>query len=525
MKSVLFPVNFFSNLSCIAVAVCTILIYPSQSFGQSNYAAFELKRENNWDSLATEDMDGDGLKDLIYSHYDITRGRELHILKQRIDGTFSSQPQIIDIKTEIIGIGFADLRTDPGMELLLFANSGVFSLSANTEGYSNNLKPLLQWELAATIPNSEQVVFFNPSQDINKDGHVDLLLPGRDSYGFFTGGPNETFTLQSQFSPISLDQSSNTLRRSGVDANIGINAEQGVSLEFAVESNSFFSDFIENFDDANGKPEALLMTENWLPNALLLTMNDDELLDIVYLNQGVDGLGQLNVHYQTLGSGFKNEPDWTGSLDVRGELQLADVNGDQRIDLVRIKGDGNSWNANFYVNENGEFNFSSPSQIMRFTGYDLRLNFLRLTPNAKPILSANYYTIPVIDAIRNASLTRTQLLFNYSDDASTELFSRRPDAKIDETFSAANVRGLSEQLSLKYDVNGDNRVDALYITENGTIAAKAVEENLTIAAEPFWEYIATNTVFEFEVLNLNEDSQPDLILKHGNSTTVLVALP
>ena len=40
-----------------------------------------------------------------------------------------------------------------------------------------------------------------------------------------------------------------------------------------------------------------------------------------------------------------------------------------------------------------------------------------------------------------------------------------------EVFSADNVRGLSEQMSLKYDVDGDGRNDALYITENGTLAA------------------------------------------------------
>ena len=72
------------------------------SNAQENYAAFELARDNNWDQLITEDIDGDDRKDLIFSHYDPLIGRELKILRQREDGSFSSEPQSIEIKTEII---------------------------------------------------------------------------------------------------------------------------------------------------------------------------------------------------------------------------------------------------------------------------------------------------------------------------------------------------------------------------------------------------------------------------------------
>ena len=105
------------------------------------------------------------------------------------------------------------------------------------------------------------------------------------------------------------------------------------------------------------------------------------------------------------------------------------------------------------------------------------------------------------------------------------MFNRRPNSRLDESFSAANVRGLSEQMSLRYDVDGDGRKDALYVTENGTIAAKRIEENLAIASEPFWEYVSARSVFEFQVLQLNQDAIPDLLLRHATATTVLVSAP
>ena len=80
-------------------------------------------------------------------------------------------------------------------------------------------------------------------------------------------------------------------------------------------------------------------------------------------------------------------------------------------------------------------------------------------------------------------------------------------------------------MSLRYDVDGDGTNDALYVTDNGTLAAKKIDGQLRIADDPFWEYISPRTVFEFEVLALNDDAMPDLLLRHGTTTSLLVARP
>jgi hypothetical protein len=162
---------------------------------------------------------------------------------------------------------------------------------------------------------------------------------------------------------------------------------------------------------------------------------------------------------------------------------------------------------------------------MRFSGYDVKLSVIPLADSEQPALNVSYYTIPVIDAIRNASINRVQLLYGNSEASQGQLFNRRPNSSLEESFSAANVRGLSEQMSLQYDVDGDGNRDALYITDNGTLAAKRIDNDLVIANEPFWEYVSPRTVFQFEVLLLNEDELPDLLLRHGVSTTLLVTRP
>jgi hypothetical protein len=268
-----------------------------------------------------------------------------------------------------------------------------------------------------------------------------------------------------------------------------------------------------------------MRSEQWMPTAILGKIDDDELLDIIYLNVGEDGLGQLNIHYQNAESGFNDKPDWLGSLNTDGNLQLVDMNQDQRMDLLRLNGEGNDSDARFFLNREGGFNLDQPDQIMRFSGYDVQLNFINLHPESSPVLNVSYYTIPVVDAIRNASIHRTQLMYGSENAEPGQVVNRRPDSSLEESFSAANVRSLVQQMSLQYDVDGDGSRDAMYITENGTLAAKRIESDLGIADEPFWEYVSARSVFEFEVLALNEDSHPDLILRHGTSTTILVAAP
>ena len=493
---------------------------------QENYVSYELNRENNWDALFTEDMNGDGNKDLIYSHYDPVIGRELWIHHQQIDGTFSANPQRIEIKTEIIGAGFADLREDPGKEIILLASTGVFSLSTAVNGYAGNLEHLIDWNLIAAIPDKDSLHFLNNIEDINNDGYVDLILPGEGGYGVFLGNGDGKFDINATIATIDqnllLAQRNN--READFEANIGINSKEGIKVELSIERPSPFQDFVEIWETKSSSSRALLRDDNWMPSLLLAELTGDNLKDLIYLNVNDEGEGQLNIHYQN-DSGFNENPDWQAPTDTRGTIVLADINNDGVQDLYRLTGDGNEWDARFHINKNGSFELSNPSQIMRFSGYDARLNFVTLKPDSEMILNVNSYSIPVVDAIRNAAIKRTQLIYPLNSAESETLYERRPSTRLEETFSAANFRGLSEQMSLRYDVDGDGNKDALYVTENGTLAAKRIDSTFQISEDPFWEYVSPRTVFEFEVLPLNDDDKPDLILRHGVSTTMLVSSP
>ncbi len=507
----------------------------ANSHGQDNFAQFELEREENWSPLISEDMNGDRLKDLVYSHYSETGGRELYIHYQQPDGTFQTPPNRIEIKREIIGIGFAELRTTPGMELVLYANTGVFSLSSSIEGYSNNLRPLVRWDLIANIPDIKTVEFLPPLEDINGDNKVDMLLPGVNGYGLFLNttidDEKSSFALKDVISPVNDNLLSARRNNRGAELNgrLSLNAKEGIVVDAVVKRSHPFDGFLTTWprgiseEILQEENQPLLENESWVPNIVIGNFDNSVGNELAYLNLNNEARSQLNLRSLRTQTSA-DELDWAGALPEGDDLTLVDLDLDGLLDTFLLEGSGDSWEAKLYRNRGGYFNFKVPDQIMRFSGYDVRLKVFP-APLGDPTLNVSYYTIPVVEAIRNTSVTRVNLIYenNIVDDAL--LFGRKPISRQEENFGVENIRGLAEQLSLDFDIDGDGANDAIYITENGTLAAKKVQSDLTIAEDPFWEYILPKTVFEFKVLKLNDDEVPDLILRHGTSTTVLVSRP
>lgn len=507
-------------IAVIALASTTALAQPAASL---NFISTELPRPEWPQEAQLADLDGDGRVDVVVPFWSQETGRQLRIFLQDSQHRFAAQPsRIVDIRSEIVAVAFADVRPEPGTELLLFTGSRVFSLSTALPGYSGNLRPLFDWPLTAAVPDPQRTRFFATPSDITGDGFIDLLLPGVDEYGWFTGGPDEQFALSHRFSTLNSDVDESDLPApvGRISSDISFNAQDGLKVDVSVRSGSLFEDFLQH---GAGSEDTLLEIDRWMPAAIMTPLTSAGGQDLVYLNVGSDLQGQLNIKQLRPDGSFNTQADWRGAVEMRGDFLLMEINGDGLTDLLRLVEDGSNWTASFYLNQGGRFDFTRADQVMRFSGYDLRVAASNiLNNNGTPQLSVSYYTIPVVNAIRDASIVRTTLLFNSRSDG---VFNSRPDFMLEESFSASTVRGLSSPIVLDADLDGDGRIDALYVTPEGALAAKRIGNDLRFDNTPFWQYVPNRSIAGFRVQDLNGDGLPDLILDHSNTITVLVSAP
>lgn len=491
---------------------------------QTNYVASEIPAPDWPNNIRLADVDGDGLSDLVVPQWSAGIGRQLLIFQQQADQRFPARPtRIVDIRPEIVAVSFADVRPEPGAELLLFTGNAVFSLSTAQATYAGNIRHLFDWPFLTSVPARRLTHFLPEPRDLTSNGFVDLLLPGVDGYGYFTASDYENFNLAGRIQTRNddLDPAQLPPAAGRFSTEVSFNEQDGLVVRVIPRSASDFEDFV--VDARSDSEQSLLETERWLPPAILGDMTTPEAADIVFLNVGDDLYGQLNIIQRSQITETESPVTWQGPVVMEGDFQLLQLNGDGLTDIARIVERGENWDVFLYLNKGGHFDLQQPDQVMRFSGYDLRISTTDLQQSGQRQLSVTYYTIPLVNAIRNASIVRTQLLYGAGGDGL--VFNNRPDFRQDDSFSASSIRGLTSPIQLQSDMDGDGRLDALYLTEEGTLAAKSITNDLQFSAEPFWQYVPARTVLDFEVHDINNDQLPDLLLFHSNTITALISQP
>jgi hypothetical protein len=502
----------------LAANVCVAASSPG-------FTASEIPLEAELQGLWTGDFDGNAARDVMVAVWSEQRGRELLIYLQASDAKFPAQPsRRIEVKSDIVAVALADTRPAPGDELIFLTRSAGYSFSPLQEQYAGNLNHLFDWELLLAVPQRKELRSLGRLVDIDGDGHGDLLLPGRAQYGLFRAGGDDSFAFMT-YLPRGHGLPRPVERESG-----SLQVSSGQGLQFDVSRPSPFSGLVAPPSDSTDS--AILDIARWLPAVSAARVNDDARLDLVYLDDVETGSskGRLNVLLQNADGSFADVPDRRAEFDSKGSLTLVDFDGDGLADVMSEQQDGtDETTLRFFRNRDGHFSLQTPDYVMKFSGYDVSAELVDVNADGRPELIVSYYAISVADALRDGSVVRSTLIYRGSTAPdptdTTSPFGRRPDARLEERFSAATFKGLTQRVSFASDVDGDGQRDVLAIDHNGALIARSVDAAFRVESHPFWRFVPLHLIQGIHAVDLNGDAPTDFVLEHQHSMTLLVSQP
>ncbi len=486
--------------------------------GTPRHAASEIHPDGELRGFRLAPIDGDDAIDLVVAVWSPVRGRELFVHLQRGDGTFAATPdRRVDIKSDVIAYAVADLRDEPGSELLLLTRSAGFGLSTARRGYAGNARRLFERELICPIPDRKDVLFLDTVVDLEGDGSPEVLVPGPGGFSLLArgeAGAEPPFVERARFAVTgreTLDGSSALRHRLELSAGHGISHVRS----------SAFTGLVTPWPGSDESAGPFLRMERWLPAPHVGDANGDGRPDVCWLEVD-DERSTVKLFVQRDDGRFASSPDWSGQIEHDGSLLARDLDGDGLFDLISGGNRGDrSMRLRLFLNRGGRFDGERPDQVLKLSGYGIEPEVLDLDGDGRPELVVSSYSVSAVGALRGGAVTRTLLVFRGGDGGG--VFGKRPASRLDERFTAREVKGLSQRMTFAADLRGDGRRHALHLDDRGALVARAFDQSLRLESEPFWRFVPRRTVTGIVAAELNGDRRADVVLEHSRSLTVLVS--
>jgi len=189
--------------------LCLVLLaaapLPTTGGGQESYyvdASIEPKGQMlSWNFV---DMEGDGSLELVMAVRTSDGERELHLHRMRADRVDPEPYLEVHVFPDVLAWTVADVREEPGRELIFLTRSSAISYSTTLDGYRGNASVLVREEMIFDLPDPRTLPYYayviHGDHVIHGKAGDSLLLPGRDGYSLW--GPPEdegAYALQADF--------------------------------------------------------------------------------------------------------------------------------------------------------------------------------------------------------------------------------------------------------------------------------------------------------------------------------------
>lgn len=475
------------------------------------------------------DIDDDGVQDLTVAVFDRGLGRrELRVFRLGPDGREPEPHMTVAVKSDVVAWCWAEVRPEPGRELVFVTRSGAWAYAPGGDGYRDILR-LVQAEMLYDVADPRDLPLWEyvlPRPDGDR-----VILPGPDAFQVWgPGGEGGAYVAQATLSArASRVERYDDERREGIEVR-----PSGITLRGGGGS---------RLSDEWGPelPEAALVSADLsLRSPALADANGDGRLDMLR----VDGM-TIEVHLAT-SAGLPATPTRTDSFheELRDHASgsdeyLHDLDGDGDVDVLSRKGgessDDMESNRDFtflvLINEGETLLPETPRQVFRFEGANVRPDVADVDGDGLPDLVFSKIVAPSLldlTSPEGLELRRSVLVYLGQGDGR---FSRRPDVEKEDVYGEASLGAAIVRRRLRTDFDGDGLADLVDIDlTGGTLIYRMRRESSFFGGEtweleesPWRRFDTRGAMRGTQVDDINGDGLGDLMSLRDDRLVLLLS--
>ena len=489
------------------------------------------------------DLDGDGRDELLLAVRARRAGeawrRELHIHRPTADGLFPVEPdKVVPVLEDVIVYGCADVRDEPGRELVFLTRSGAFSYSPTLDGYRNNIRRLASLDLLFQMPDDRALPSW--SYELPRQGRDLLLLPGATSLTLWgppdashPAAPAVPAAVASATAPGAAGSAGDFVERgrwgdTGRAALFSVKAPGALTVssngaQVTIDTSDSKSLFLGETPAAFS---ALLEADVHYRAPALADVNGDGLADLV--------LRQDNALHVALGTpdgiepGWSRDeplPDWLDKPDTELQLRLADLDGDGDTDLLARSKPAKSRLAQVVftyfvlINDGQRLLPAEAQQVLRLEASGTRAEVTDVDHDGRPDLVLTKWTLPSAqDLVTGFKLQRASYVY-FAGQGGGPPFERKPSLRDEQSFT---LESLQDALVLRFisgDLSGDGVADLVEMDITGRVAVRRIRRegglfgggDWAIEDEAWKRFDMGSAVERLQLQDLNGDGIADLV--------------